>query len=431
MTSTSEQPAPTQNKASFEALRHGDFRAYFVNSMLWMLGDQTEHVISYWIVFQLFHSPFLAGYAVISHWVPFLLFSVYMGALADRYDCRKIIQISNCLFIGVSLAWGVLLLTGQLQVWHAIVLFTIHGLAGSIGGPAGQLIIHDIVGQRQLQSAVRLNSTAIQLGTLLGPALGGLLMLLLGPAAGLFVNALVYVPRSIWLLRIRYTGHTRETEATPGRRWMGIGDALGVLRSVSSNRTIVAMITLTGSSALLVGTAFLVLMPEYSLQLGSDRTGITYTALLSAHALGAVVGGVALDAAGLLQARTRTAVICMGLWAASMLGFAFIGNYPAALLLLFLAGAFNLTFNSMAQTLVQLLAPANIRGRVVGLYTMSSAGLRFASGISVGLLGGFIGINWSLGLSALALLLVALGILAFTQRDASSTTLAGEREAHA
>src|SRR4029453_17292280 len=93
-------------------------------------ADNIEHVISYWVIFQAFHSPTLAGFAVISHWVPFLLFSVHAGALADRFDCRKLIQISQGLFALASLSWAVLFLTGTLHVWHAAGVLLIHGGAG-------------------------------------------------------------------------------------------------------------------------------------------------------------------------------------------------------------------------------------------------------------------------------------------------------------
>ena len=114
--------------------------------MLAMMADNIEHVISYWIIFQKFESPALGGFAVFSHWVPFLLFSVYAGALADRFDPRRIIQLGMVLFMAVSLGWGILILTDSLEMWHAAVLLVVHGLAGVIWAPAAQLLVHDIVG---------------------------------------------------------------------------------------------------------------------------------------------------------------------------------------------------------------------------------------------------------------------------------------------
>src|SRR5437868_14204942 len=120
--------APPKAQA-FAALHNRDYRAYFGGWTLTMMGDNVEHVISYWVLFQTFHSPALAGFAVISHWVPFLLFSVYFGSLADRYDCRKVIQASQLIFLSVSVGCGMLFVTHQLQVWHAMVLPDFHRIA--------------------------------------------------------------------------------------------------------------------------------------------------------------------------------------------------------------------------------------------------------------------------------------------------------------
>src|SRR5437867_8368214 len=109
-------------------MRHGPFRAYFTTGLLSMMADNVEHVISYWIIFQAFHSPALAGFAVISHWVPFLLLSVWAGGLADRFDCRRLIQVSQVLYMVCSLAWGLLYLTGTLRLWHAVAILLVHGL---------------------------------------------------------------------------------------------------------------------------------------------------------------------------------------------------------------------------------------------------------------------------------------------------------------
>src|SRR5215218_2178629 len=85
--------------AKFAALRNRDCRPYLFGAAMAMMADNIEHVITYWVLWQKFHSPALAGFEVISHWVPFLLFSVYFGGLADRFDCRRVIQIAQGLFM--------------------------------------------------------------------------------------------------------------------------------------------------------------------------------------------------------------------------------------------------------------------------------------------------------------------------------------------
>jgi len=412
-----DSPPAAARQVAFAALRHGSFRAYFLTSAAAMMADNIEHVISYWVMFQKFHSPALAGFAVLSHWLPFLLFSVYFGALADRYDCRRIIQVALVLFMGVSLAWGVLFLTDTIELWHAVVLLTVHGMAGVIWGPASQLLIHDIVGPEQLQSAVRLSATSRYLGLLMGPAVGGVLMLLLGPPAGLLVNVLIYAPLLVWLWRVPYDGHTRHARGT-GQRSTGLADTLALLRGIADNRTIFSMILLAAVSSLFVGNAFQAQMPEYAHDLGTDDAGVRYSILLGANAAGALSGGLLLESRGLLPARPQTAIVFTLLWCVVIAGFAAATSYPLAVALMFVAGFLNLAYSSMAQTLVQLHAPATLRGRLIGLYNTANNGMRAFSGVTVGIAGSLIGIHWSLALSAMALLAATLGLWAFSMRPA-------------
>jgi MFS family permease len=399
-------------KLAFAALHHRDFRFYFVGTMLAMMADNIEHVISYWLLYQKFHSPVLAGFAVISHWTPFLFFSVYFGGLADRHDCRKIIQLAQIMYMGVSAAWAVFFLTDTIQVWQASTLLVIHGMAGVLWGPGEQLMIHDIVGPEHLQSAVRLNSTSRQLGILFGPAVGGGLMLWLGPSAGLLVNALIYLPLTIWLVIAPYTGHSRES-AAPARRAIRWRDAIGVVREVAHNRPIITMIILGGCASLFVGNAFQSQMPEFAHDLGTEKADFAYSALLAANAGGAVFGGFLLEGKGWLRPTPRTAIVCATLWCVVVAAFAFSYSYRLSLVLLFCAGVLNLSFYSTAQTIVQLLAPSHLRGRLIGLFGMSSYGLRAFSGVTVGFVGGLIGVHWSLAISAMALFAITLALFAF------------------
>ena len=403
------------DERSFAALRHPAFRAYFITSALAMMADAIEHVISYWMMWEKFHSQALGGFAVVSHWLPFLLFSVYSGALADRFDPRRIIQLGMLCFMAVSLTWGYLFVTDTLEMWHAMVLLVIHGFAGVLWGPASQLFIHDIVGPAQLQSAVRLAATARILGQLLGPAVGGGIMLVFGPAHGILVNVLIYVPLLWWLWKAPFKPRAGHAPAI-----RGFADILAVIRAIAGHRTIVSMTLLAGGASLFVGNAYQAQMPEFAHDLGHGRADIAYSMLLAADAAGALIAGIVLESRGLLKARPKSAFILAMLWCCAIGGFAAATAYPLAFALLFVAGFLQLSFNSMAQTLVQINAPAPIRGRVIGLYSMSGLGMRAFSGISVGVLGGVIGVHWSLALSALGLLAIIVGLLAFTLRGAAA-----------
>ena len=402
---------PTK-KVAFAALHHRDYRRYFLVILMSQMGDNIEHVISYWLLFEKFHSPVLGGFAVISHWTPFLFFSVYFGALADRHDCRRVIQTAQCMYAAVSLTWGILFITDTIQVWHACVLLVIHGMAGVLGAPGSQLIIHDIVGREYLQSAVRLNSTGRNLGVLFGPAVGGATMLLFGPPVGLFINALMYVPMIVFMFILPYTGHGRDAGMSGKPPRFGFQAALKLAREASSNRTVLSMILLGGATSFLVGNAFQAQMPEFAHDFGHDKHDLSYSMLLAASAAGAVVGGVLLEGGGWLKANARNAAICSMLWCCAIAGFAAAKSYPLAIALLFCAGLLNLAFLSMAQTLVQLMAPSQLRGRLIGLFNMSNNGLRAFSGVTVGVVGGLIGIHWSLAISSMILLAVTAALFA-------------------
>ena len=399
----------------FPALRVRDYRRYFIASLLAMTADNIEHVISYWVIFQTFHSPALGGFAVISHWLPFLLLSAYMGALADRYDCRRLIQLSQVLFMLASLAWGLLFLTGALEVWHAVVILLVHGAAGVIGSAAVQLLVHDMVGPEHLQSAIRLNSSSRNLSILLGPAVGGGLMLLLGPAWGLLANVLIYLPLTGLLLVLPYTGHSRQAERRS--RSAGLGDIWRALAEARADRRIVTMIALGGATSFFVGNAFQAQMPEYAHHLGTDEAGGWYSVLLAGNAAGAVLGAVLLESFDVLRPSVRTAIICAGAWGLAIGLFPAARSYGVAIALLVLAGAFNIAFTSMAQTLVQLLAPPRVRGSIIGLFNTATLGLRAGSGLTVGLLGAAIGVRWSLALSAGAVVAISAALLGRQFRD--------------
>ena len=381
------------------------YRAQFVAYVLAMMADNIEHVISYWVVFQKFHSPALAGFAVLSHWLPFLLFSVAVGGLADRIDPRRIIQCGMLLFIVASSGWGIFFVTDAIQMWHAMVLLVIHGCAGVLWQTPNQLLLYDLVGPADLPSAVRMNAMARYLGILVGPAVGGVIMLALGPAHGIILNTLFYLPMLIWL----FWAPARDRSAALRRFAVrGLSDIVLTIRAIGSQPVLTSMTWLAGLTSFMIGNAYHAQMPGFANDLGHGDPGVSYSLLLAADAAGALLAGLALEAWGSLKPKPRTAIILSILWSLSLLAFASVGIYALAIVLLFCAGFFELSFNTMAQALVQLNAPADIRGRVVGLFNMAGLGMRAFSGITVGLFGAAIGIHWSLGLSAAVLMALLL-----------------------
>jgi MFS family permease len=393
--------------AAGSALRLRGYRVHFATYLVGMMADNIEHVISYWVAFQKFHSAALGGFAVLSHWLPFLGFSVWVGALNDRFDSRRLIQIAMVMFMTASAGWGYLIWSGELEMWHAMVLLVLHGCAGVVWQTSNQMLIYDIVGPAALPSAVRLNATARYLGFLVGPAVGGGMMLGLGPVWGLIANTVFYAPLLVWLVRAPYGRHYRAAGAAPRRAVRGLADIRQTIRDVRGVPVMGAMLILAGGASFFIGSGYQALMPAFASDLGHGDQGALYSMLLGADAAGALTAGVLLETTRNRLATTpRSAIALSLLWAVALLAFACISVYPVALVLLFCAGFFELSFSSMAQTIVQLNAPDQIRGRVLGLFNMSALGLRAFSGITVGLVGAVLTIHASLALSCIGFIAV-------------------------
>ncbi len=424
MSASTPPSAAAAAPRSFAALRHPGFRVYVTTYVLAMMADNIEHVISYWMMFQKFHSPALGGFAVVSHWLPFLAFSVPVGALADRFDPRRIIQCGMLLFITASLGWGYFFITDTLQMWHAMVLLVIHGCAGVLWQTSSQLLLHDIVPPAELQSAVRLNATARYLCVLVGPAVGGAIMLTLGAQYGILLNTMFYLPLLLWLWKAPYGPRFRQGAPAPRRAVRGFADITQTIRDIANQPIIVSMTVLAGAASFFIGNSYQAQMPGFAHDLGHGDPGTAYSMLLAADAAGALVAGFLLESSGLLRANPRTALVLAIIWCAALASFAMAHSYPLALALLFLAGFFELSFSSMAQTLVQMNAPATMRGRVIGLFNMSALGLRAFSGVTVGLVGTLIGVHGSLAGSALVLLALTTWLWMRTPRVAHNAVTA-------
>ena len=240
-------------------------------------------------------------------------------------------------------------------------------------------------------------------------------MLLFGPKYGIIINALIYLPLIVWLWKAPFKPRAGPASARPAR---GLADIVSVIRDIAGHRTIVSMTLLAGCASLVVGNAYQAQMPEFAHDLGHAHADLAYSMLLAADAAGSLIAGIVLESRSMLRAQAKTAFVLAMLWCCAIGGFAVAGSYPVAFALLVVAGFLQLSFASMAQTLVQVNAPSDIRGRVIGLYSMAGLGLRAFSGITVGVLGGIIGVHWSLALAATALLAITTALLSFTMRRA-------------
>lgn len=344
-----------------------------------------------------------------------------MGALGDRVDPRRIIQTGMILFVAVSLGWAYFFVTDSLRMWEAMLLLVAHGCAGVLWQTSSQLLLHNIVPTAELQSAVRLNATARYLGVLVGPAIGGAMLVGLGAAHGMFLNTLYYLPLILWLFRAPFV---RSSAAGAARGVVReLEDIVRTVKDVSGQTALASMIVLAGAASFFVGNSYQAQMPNFAHDLGHGDPGMAYSSLLAADAAGALTAGLLLELVASLSTTPRTALMLALGWCVSLATFAVTRNYALALICLFLAGFFELSFSSMAQTIVQLSAPAESRGRVLGLYGMAAVGCRAFSGITVGITGALLGVHVSLSLSALILMATVALLLARQHKKARAANL--------
>src|SRR5262249_24596853 len=234
-------------------------------------------------------------------------------------------------------------------------------------------------------------------------------------------NTGFYLPIVLWLTWAPYGRHYRGTAPPPRRAVRGLADIIQTIRDVRVIPVLAAMLVLAGSASFLVGNSYQAQMPKFAIAVGPGDQGLYYRLLLAAAAAGALPAGFLLEPSrGWLAPAPRNAIALSLVWAVALTAFALTTYYPLCLAFLFCAGFFELSFSSMAQT----IAPNDTRGRVLGLYNMSSLGLRAFSGITVGLVGSLVTVHISLALATTSFAIAVLTIvrrLGAASRAASPT----------
>lgn len=391
--------------ARFPALRAPAFRLYWVTSTIAMLGDNVEHVIGYWLLWELTHSPFWLGYAVFAHWFPFLVFSLHAGAWADRFDNRYLLQANQACLVTCSGALGLLAVTGHLQLWHMIVLLLLHGFAGVIQTPSSQVLVYDLVGKDSLPNALSLAASSRYVAQFLGPMIGTWLLATFGAGGGLLANLAFYVPLTVALLVLN---PPRLLQATPGTTgWRGIVDGL---RFVCQHRAILGLTLLAAIPGGLLGFGYQALMPALAEELGSGQRG--FGLLLSANGVGAIAGAIVLGYAGRVGGRGQAVCVATLAWAGLLVVFALLPWFWPAVMVLLLVGATSIVANALTQTLVQALSPDDMRGRIMGVYATAVFGPRVLSGLLLGGLATVLSAHAAVGVLAGIIVAAVLALLA-------------------
>lgn len=376
-------PAP---RFRLGALRHRNYRIFIGGQFLSLVGTWMQSVAQGWLVLQLTDSPFQVGLVTTLASLPVLFFTLPGGVLADRMDKRRLILLLQAGMLAEALTLGVLIATGRVTVEWVMALAFAYGILTAFEVPARQAFVVELVGKRDLSSAIALNATVFNVTRVLGPSVAGVLIATVGIAACFFVNAASYVAvlAGLALLRLPPTAPD-----TGGRSpWEALAEGTRYVRDTPWPRALIAL-TATFS---IFGYASLPMLPVFARDALATGAG-GYGLLVASVGVGATGGALAL--AGLGNRVPRRPLLFAGgiLFGGFLLGASWTGAYWLAALLLGLTGLAMILTNVSVNTLLQTEAPDALRGRVMGFYSFVVLGMAPFGALQMGWLADHLGIR--------------------------------------
>jgi MFS family permease len=392
-------------RQTFAALAVRDFRIFWLGQLVSVTGTWMQTVAQGWLVLQLTGSPFVLGLAAAARSVPVLLLVFPAGIVADRFDRRLIVITTNAVAATVVTVLGVLAITGNVTVPIILVSAAILGVTNAFEMPARQSYVSELIGRQHLANAIALNSLLFNSARVVGPAIAGILVAVVGPGWAFLLNGVSFVPVIIGLLLISVVYVPRPVVAARS----ALPEVLRYLRSEPR----VAFLLLLLAAQTIFASGQFILGPALAEDLGQGAEGLGV--MLSASGAGAVVGGIRL---AVMAHRTERWRVLLAAGLALGAGLAAIGvaqSYAVTLLCLAFAGWGTVTFNASANTLIQSIVPDGLRGRVLSLYVLTLLGLMPAAGVLMGALATAVGSAGAIAIGGIGYLIVIAVAFAFAR----------------
>ncbi|MFD4611155.1 MFS transporter [Streptomyces sp. NPDC058440] len=354
-------PDAPRKSSMFSSLRVRNYRLFFLGQVVSNTGTWMQRIAQDWLVLSLTGSSAAVGITTALQFLPMLLFGLYGGVLVDRLPKRPTLLATQSAMAVTGLALAALTLTGQVQVWHVYVAAFAVGLATVLDNPARQSFVSEMVGPKQLQNAVSLNSANFQSARLIGPAVAGLMITGVGTGWAFLANGLSFVAPIAGLLLMR----SRELHVVE-RAPRGKGQLREGLRYVAGRPDLIWPIVLVGFIGTF-GFNFPVWLSAYADDVFHAGAG-AYSLFNTVMAVGSLVG--ALLAARRGTARLRVLIAAAAAFGALEIVAAAAPSYWLFALLMAPIGIFGLTVNVTANTAVQMGTDPAMRGRVMALFMM-------------------------------------------------------------
>lgn len=386
------------------ALRSRNFRLFWIGQLLSTAGTSLQVVAEGWLIYQITGSTFWLGMVGFLALLPVVPISFLGGVVIDRVPRRRLIMSTQAGLLIQAAIFGLIALTGRIQLWHIIVLYFLFGSLLAIDHPARRAFLVDIVSRKDLANAVALNATLFNISNLVGFAAAGVLIAAIGAGGTILVNAATYLApiAALAAIRVPDVGHAERSQRQPLR-----SAVLEGIKTLWKQPTLLGIISLM---AVVGGLAWPVygLMPAFAEDvLGTDSIGLGL--LLAAGALGSVLGTILTARIG-QRRQGRMLILVSLLLPVLVAGFARAHTLLVAGVLMVAVGFLLLILQSLTITLVQVNVADRVRGRVMTIYSQLHAGADTMGNVLVGSLATYAGLPLALALGGAAALIYAVGV---------------------
>jgi MFS family permease len=397
-------------KKTFAALKIRNFKLFIFGQSISLCGTWMQTVGVAWLVLELTHSGTQLGLVVAAQFLPILILGVWGGVIADRFNKRNILYITQSLSGLLALMLGLLVITHSVHLWMIYVLAVGLGLVNVADNPTRQAFVIEMVGPEHLKNAVTLNSTFVNAARIIGPSIAGILIATVGIGPCFIVNAVSYIAVLIGLFMM----HQNEIHRAPvSKREPGqIRAGLAYVWSVPKLKTTLIMMFIIGTFAY----EFPVILPLFATLTLHGNAG-TYSAMLVAIGIGAILGG--LYTAGRTTTRETQLVWTAVLFGLSILLAAIMPTFITVLTVLVVVGALSVLFIALGNTTLQLTSEANMRGRVMALWSIAFLGTTPIGGPIIGFISDHSNPRIGLAIGGLSAV-IAGGIGIYTYKHSNS-----------
>jgi MFS family permease len=382
------------------ALRHRNFQLFFSGQLISLIGTWMQTVAQSWLVYRITGSSLLLGTVGFASQFPVFVLAPLGGIFADRNSRHRIIIATQTASMLLAFILAGLTLSGRVQVWHILVLASLLGTVNAFDIPGRQAFLVEMVGKEDLLNAIGLNSSMFNAARVVGPAVAGILVATIGEGWCFFANAVSYLAVIAGLLLMKL-------EKRPARQPFGsaLEDVVEGFRFARHTMPILALLLMLGLVSV-VGLPYAVLMPIFAdkiLNGGARGLGI----LMSAAGFGALMGALTLAIRKGTRGLSRLVAGAAAGFGASLILFSFSRSFWLSVVFLVPAGYSVMLQTACSNTLIQTLVPDNLRGRMMGLYSMMFMGMAPIGALGAGVAADVLGAPMTVAIGGVVCLLGA------------------------